>query len=426
MAQQKRLPSRAYVTLLLGGVFALFLLAFSGCSPTDQAAQSLNPLASSPQTDEQRSARALYNEAWQLISRDFVDPRLNGQDWSYWKNRYNSKIVTRDDAYMAINSMVSSLNDNYTHFLPPKDAQEQNMRIDARLFGVGIQVGLKDNILTVISPIEGSPAAKAGLRALDKIIEINHEPTVNMALESSVEKIRGPKGTPVTLTILRQHSKRTVTLVRDEIVLKSVFTEPLSNPEVAYIRLSSFMSQDAPQEMLAALNKQSKARALILDLRGNNGGLLSNALDIADMFLKQGAIVSVVGRAGDSKTFVSDPDQVFSGPMVLLVDEGSASASEILAGALKDNHRAVLVGSTTFGKGLVQKINTLSDGSELNLTISKYLTPAGHDIHKVGILPNISVSLTLSDFEHNRDPQKAEAIKYLTRQLAQPNTTAKL
>lgn len=426
MALQKRRPLHTLLGMLLGGVFLLCLMAWSGCSPTDQAAHSLNPLATSPQSEEQKTARALYQEAWQLVAKDFVDPRLNGQDWTYWKNRYDNQIVTKDDAYMAINTMVSSLNDNYTHFLPPKDAKEQNMRIDSRLFGVGIQVGLKDNILTVISPIEGSPAAKAGLRALDKIIEINHEPTVNMALENSVDKIRGPKGTPVTLTILRQHTKRSYTLVRDEIVLKSVFTETLSNPQVAYIRLSTFMSQDAPQEMLAALHKQSKAKALILDLRGNNGGLLSNALDIADMFLKKGAIVSVVGRGGESKTFVSQPDQVFAGPMVLLVDEGSASASEILAGALKDNHRAVLIGSTTFGKGLVQKINTLSDGSELNLTISKYLTPGGHDIHKVGILPNIAIPLTLSDFEHNRDPQKAEAIKYLTHQLVQSQTTAKL
>jgi carboxyl-terminal processing protease len=205
-------------------------------------------------------------------------------------------------------------------------------------------------------------------------------------------------------------------MIRDEIVIKTVFGQPVSK-DIGYIRLSSFISQDAPEEMRQKLLAQKNTKAMILDIRGNNGGLLPNALDISDMFLDHGQIVSVVDRDGAKRVFEAKTGELYPKPLVVLIDAGSASASEILSGALKDNHRATLIGTKTFGKGLVQKINYLQDGSEINLTISKYYTPLGYDIDKKGIEPDIPVNYTESDFLHNRDPQKDYAIRYLRQRF---------
>lgn len=365
---------------------------------------------------EREQAIELYHEAWQVAFTEFVDPTFNGQNWYRWKDRYNDQIQTREDAYLAIRTMLASLNDAYTRFLEPKMAQDQNMHIDSRLFGVGIQIAGKDNQILVISPLEDSPAQKAGIKPLDKIVEINGEPTMNMEIDDAVDRIRGPKGTPVTLTVIRTGQRMTFRLVRDEIVIKTVFGKPVSK-EIGYIRLASFISQDTAHEMKAQLEAQKETKALILDVRGNNGGLLPNALDISDMFLRGGQIVSIVDRKGSRRTFEAERSQLYNRPMVLLIDEGSASASEILGGALKDNKRATLIGSKTFGKGLVQKISYLQDGSEMNITISKYFTPAGHDIDRRGIKPDMTVSFTEQDFQHNRDPQKEAAIQYLQKRV---------
>ncbi len=390
-----------------------FMLGFQGCSQT--LGMFHHPLTSSESNAfwERKQALDLYHEAWEIVFTDFVDPEYNGQNWYYWKDRYNRYIQTKDDSYACIRTMLASLNDTYSRFLEPRKAQDQNMHIDSRLFGVGIQVAAKDNQIVVIAPLEGTPAKQAGIKPLDQIVAINGEPTANLSIDDAVDRIRGPQGTPVNLTILRGAQHLLFKLVRAEITIKTVFGAPISQ-DVGYIRLASFISQDTAREMKAKLDAQKGTKALILDIRGNNGGLLPNALDISQMFLKQGAeIVSIVSRDGSRKTYYAQSKPIYNNPLVVLIDEGSASASEIFSGALRDNHRAILIGEKTFGKGLVQKINYLQDGSELNLTVSKYLTPSGQDINKIGILPDIPVVFTYQDMSRNRDPQKEMALEYI-------------
>jgi carboxyl-terminal processing protease len=222
----------------------------------------------------------------------------------------------------------------------------------------------------------------------------------------------------VTLTVLRGKKVLTKRLKRAEIRLRSVFTKPLEDKDIGYVRLSSFISEDMVNEWEDALKKVGNKKALIIDIRQNFGGLFSNAVEIADMLLDHGDIVAVVNRDHHKKVYKARSGVAYSRPIVLLIDGGSASASEILSGALKDNQRATLIGSRSFGKGLVQKINPLALGAGLNITISKYLTPNGLDIHKKGIEPNIKVSFSEQNYRKHQDPQLDTAIRFLHKRLA--------
>ncbi len=346
-----------------------------------------------------------------------MDAGFNGQDWYRWKDRYKGQLNTLDDAYVAIDTMLSSLNDDYTRFLKPGEMGEQSLSIDARLFGVGIQIANKDNQVVVVAPIEDTPAALAGLQPQDIITHINQAPTQGMDIEKAAELIRGPEGSSVTLQILRKQKSFSVSLNRAEIKLRSVFTRPVKPNNIGYIRLSSFISETTLQEMDAAVRKFSDKDALIIDLRGNYGGLLNNAVDIADLFLDKGVIVSMENRQHENMAMKATPGVIFKKPLVVLIDGGSASASEILSGALKDHQRATLVGAQTFGKGLVQKINPLPEGTGINITISKYFTPNGTDIDHIGIRPDKSVPFTEADFRANQDPQLDAAIALLQTRL---------
>jgi carboxyl-terminal processing protease len=372
--------------------------------------------ACSPQrTPEQQKAIALYDDVWRLVYDHYLDPSLNHQDWSRWRHRYDEKLNTMDDAYVAIHTMLISLNDEYTRLLTPKVAAEQDMQITSRLFGVGIQLGQVDGKTLVIACIEDSPAERAKIMPKDQILKVDNLSVEDLKIDEIVSHIRGPKGTKVVLTILRDGRPRDIALIRDEIRLKSVTYKTLPK-RIGYLRLSTFISQDAMDEVTAALEKaRQESDALIIDLRGNTGGLLPNALEMADMFLDKGLIVSVVNRDGQRQEYESDPALSYNGPIALLIDTGSASASEIFSGALKDNKRAVLLGETSFGKGLVQRINNMSDGSEINMTIAKYLTPSGQDIHKKGIQPDIAIPLTRADVLAHRDKVLDRAVVELER-----------
>ncbi|MBX2860504.1 MAG: PDZ domain-containing protein [Vampirovibrio sp.] len=376
------------------------------------------------QTMESGQAHGLYEEAWRVVLEEYVDTTFNGQDWYRWKEAYKGDLRDKDDAYVGIQSMLASLDDDYTRFLKPRDMSEQTLSIDSRLFGVGIQIFVRDNKLIVVTPLKGSPAEEAGLEPGDMITHIDNEPTAGMTVEEAADKIRGPEGTPVALTIKREEKMFPVTIRRAEIKIQSVFTQKLKNPQIGYIRLNSFISENAFKEMVEALEKEKSKKALILDLRGNYGGLLNNAVDIADLFLQPGQkIVSIVDRKAETRAFQSENPPRYLKPMIVLIDGSSASASEILSGALKDNRRAKLVGAKTFGKGLVQKINHLSDGSGINITISKYYTPKGTDIDKKGIRPDYAVKLKRQDVLKNRDLQLDKAIEVLSsqsRMLAKP------
>lgn len=390
------------------------LLLFSvGCRPAaeTQAIPNAKTMAAT-------AAESLYEEAWQSLQRDFIDDKFNGQDWYRWKTHYRGRLHDEEDAYVAIATMVSSLNDDYTRFLPPRDMKEQTLYIDSKLYGVGLQITVRDNQLRVVSAIQGTPAAEQDFKPGDVITHVNGESMAGLSVEECADKIRGPEGTPVRLSVRREDRLFDVTLERAEIKIQSVFSRELPVKDIAYIRLNSFMSERALDEMKEALSKVQDKKALVLDLRGNYGGLLSNAVEIADLFLKKGVIVSVKGRRSEYESAYSAlPDQVFDKPMAVLIDGGSASASEILSAALQENGRAALVGSTTFGKGLVQKITPLEQGAGLNITISKYLTPQGHDINRHGIRPDVSVALSPKDFELENDAQLAVAVKQLSKQV---------
>lgn len=404
---------RGIFTLL--GLFWISTFFFSGCDFQPSNPGSVSDLTS--QSDQSQLANQLYEEAWRTVQEEYVDGSFNGQDWSKWRYRYRGKLKDVQDAYVAIGAMVASLNDEYTRFLQPRDMSEQSLSIDSRLYGVGIQISKRDSKLLVLATIDDTPAQRAGLLPKDQITHINGKETAGMSVEDAADQIRGEKGTYVTLSIKRGKAQLSKRIQRDEIKIKSVFTKPLDDKRIGYLRLSSFISETMLDEMKEALQDLSAKQALVLDLRGNYGGLFSNAVEAADMLMDQGKIVYIVNREHDRRSFEAHPGMINTKPLVVLIDGGSASASEILAGALKDNHRATLIGSQSFGKGLVQKVNPLINNSGINITISKYLTPNGTDINKKGIEPDIKVPYTEADYLAQRDPQLDRAVQYLKGRL---------
>lgn len=361
----------------------------------------------------------LYDEVWKIVNKKYYDPSNNSQDWAKWRYRYEHKLKTQEDAYVAIDTMLASLNDPYTRFLPPKEFSEETQSIKGSLKGIGTQIGIREGNLVIIAPLEDSPAERAGLLADDQILEINGESTKGINIDAAADKIRGEKGTSVTLLIQRKGVPNKIyTIVRDEIEIKSVSCKPpfdtsIIPDDIQYIRLSSFISKNAASEIEEILNSASDKKGFIIDLRSNPGGLLTNAVYISDMLLKGGVIVSTVDRDRYKSTTRARQAQTTDKPIVVLINKGSASASEILSGALKDNHRATIVGEQSFGKGLVQEINKLPDEAGMNITIQRYLTPSGTDIHKKGITPNITVELTQKNAEDKDDVQLKKAIEVL-------------
>lgn len=381
------------------------------------------------QTSFAVSPDQLYDEVWRLINLKYVDQTDNSQDWNIWRHRYDGKMKTKEDAYVAIDTMLASLNDPYTRFLDPKEFAEETSSIKGSLQGIGIQIGMKDGNLVVIAPIEGSPADKAGILTDDLILEIDGVSTKGITIDKAADKIRGNAGTQVTLLVKRKDEEpKKYTITRAEIEIKSVSVKtPIETKipdSVQYIRLSSFISKNAASEVLNILKTTANTKkGYILDLRSNPGGLLSNAILMSDMFLQGGGIVSTVDRYGYKDTTKAAKIRITNKPLVILVNKGSASASEIFSGAMKDNQRAILVGEQTFGKGLVQEINKLSDDAGLNITIQRYLTPSGTDIHKKGITPDYVVKLTADDVKNKNDVQLKEGLKILLKECGEPIPT---
>lgn len=359
----------------------------------------------------------MYDNVWRLINTKYVDQTNNEQNWAKWRHKYDKMIQTDEDAYVAIDTMVASLNDPYTKFLNPKEFQEETSSIKGSLKGIGIQIGMKDGKLMVIAPIEDTPAEKAGLLADDEILAINGKSTKGITVDKAADQIRGEEGTQVTLLIKRKgvDEPKSYTITRAEIEIKSVTqkvpTDIKIPDDICYIRLSSFISRNASKEVREIILNNPEKKSFILDLRSNPGGLLSNAIYISDMFLNGGDIVATVDRDGYKETQKASNALLTTKPLVVLLNKGSASASEIFSGAMKDNKRAVLVGTQSFGKGLVQEINKLPNNSGINITIQKYLTPNGTDIHKKGITPDIVVELTDEQIKNKDDVQLKKAIE---------------
>ena len=366
--------------------------------------------------------QGLYDKAWRLIYTKYVDDTQNQQNWERWRHKYDSVIKDDEDAYVAIGTMVDSLGDVYTKFLTPKEYKEESESIQGSLKGIGVQIAVKEGRLLIIAPLEDTPGEKAGLLSEDEILEIDGVSTKGITVEAAADKIRGPEGTTVKLLIKRKNEQpKLYTITRANIELKSVSIKAPKigkvDDNIGYIRLGSFISKNAALEFQDALNKLQDKDAIIIDLRSNPGGLLTNAVYIADMLLSSKTIVSTVDRDGYKETQNSLMKVATTKPVAVLINGGSASASEILAGAIKDNKRGIIVGKQSFGKGLVQEINKLPDGSALHITIQKYLTPNGVDIHKKGITPDYVVDITADDIKAKKDPQLAKACEVLQKEV---------
>jgi carboxyl-terminal processing protease len=367
-------------------------------------------LAQRPYMSPFSDPEKIYERVWDLINDDFYDGTFNGQDWSRWKHKYDGKLKNSEDAHKAVETMLASLGDRYTRFLDRDAFDDERSQIDAQICGIGVQIGTnKERKIVIISPIEDTPAFKAGVKAGDELTEIDGKATEGFTVDDAAKKIRGPINTDVALTVTRKISgketqKLILKITRAEIPLKAVQTAQMLDDEIGYIRLSSFISQKADREVADSIAKLPGARAIILDLRDNPGGLLNNAIAISNMFLKNGVVVSTVDRDGYKKSEATTGHPICELPIAILINKGSASASEITSGALKDNGRALLVGEKTFGKGLVQGINRLEDGSGVNITIARYLTPNDTDINKKGISPDYEVKLAKKDIEEHRGP----------------------
>jgi len=326
-------------------------------------------------------------------------------------------VNTKDLIYGAIRGMLSNL-DPHTTFMTPDMYREMQVDTKGEFGGLGIQISIRDKKLVVIAPIEDTPAWRAGIKAGDYIYKIDGEPTKDMTLSDAVKKLRGPKGTKVTLTIIREGEEKPleITIIRDIIRLKSVKHKMLED-HIGYVKILQFQERTGEdlRKALKDLEKQGM-ESLILDLRNNPGGLLRVAVEVSEQFLKKGKlIVSVKGRNKEKEEYISSSSSAREDyPMVVLVNEGSASASEIVAGALQDWHRAVILGTQTFGKGSVQTVYSLSDGSGLRLTTAKYYTPKGRSIQNTGITPDIVVKPYVI---HEEKEQKVIREKDLKRHL---------
>jgi len=370
------------------------------------------PTAKEPATKEEYPdvpPKILYDRVWKLLKNDYVDQTFNEQDWEIWRHRYDDYLLTRDDATKAIETMTASLGDRYTRFLDRKAFEEEKESIEAELTGVGIQIGLdKSQRVVIIAPIEGTPGSKADLRPNDLILEIDGKNTSGLSIEEAAKRIRGPVDSSVTLAIKREAAKKfKVTIVRAVIPIKSIpdGQAKVVFDDVGYIRLSTFISKDTVQELIDAMSTlDPQIKGYIIDLRNNPGGLLNNAMIISDMFLGDEVIVSTVNKDDYVSSYTSRESVTCDKPVVLLINSNSASASEIFSGAMRDNGRADLVGMKSYGKGLVQAINKLGDGSGINVTIARYLTPNKTDINKKGIKPDHEVKLTKVDYEEGRGP----------------------
>ncbi|NJM70573.1 MAG: S41 family peptidase [Scytonema sp. RU_4_4] len=386
------------------------------------------------------SPKELVDEVWQIINRQYVDGNFNKVDWQAVRREYlNKSYSNKQDAYKSIREMLKKLDDPYTRFMDPEEFKSMQVDTSGELTGIGIQIGLdeKTKKLTVIAPIEDTPAEKAGILAKDIITKINGKSTEGMDTNQAVSLIRGEAGTPVNLTIVRSGQEKEFKITRAKIEIHPVEYSQKQTPagNVGYIRLKQF-SANASKEMQQAIrNLESKQVAgYVLDLRNNPGGLLFSSIEIARMWMNNGTIVSTKDRFAEVEREVAKGRALTSKPLVVLVDKGSASASEILSGALQDNKRAVLIGSQTFGKGLVQSVRPLDDGSGLAVTIAKYYTPSNRDINKHGIDPDIKVDLTdaqrqqlwLKEREKIatlQDPQFAKAVEVLSKEIAQKGNT---
>jgi len=352
-------------------------------------------------TDDLYKELELFSDAISVIRSDYVEEK-----------------TSKDLIYGALKGMLSSL-DPYSQFMDPDTYSEMKVETEGEFGGIGIEITLKDDLLTIISPIDDTPAYKAGIKAGDKIVKIDGSTTKDLTLIDAVKKLRGKPGTDVTIIVLRESDKKLLefTMTRAIIKIASIKKAEMLEPGIGYIRLTEFQ-ENTPKDMSDALKKLETEglKALVLDLRNNPGGLLDVAVDVGGKFIQEGkVIVSTKGRVeGQNIEFKSrNKNNHLDYPIVVLINGGSASASEIVAGALQDYKRAILLGTKSFGKGSVQTVVPMPDGSGIRLTTSKYFTPNGRSIHGLGIMPDIVVEYEEKSSKDKEIDKEADLLEKL-------------
>jgi len=381
-------------------VLLLFILSFTWAQP----ALAL--------TEPER----LVVEVWHIVNRAYVDPTFNGHNWQKVRQAaLHPPPETMEQAQTVIQEMLNRLDDPFTRVLPQSQYRNLQTTTAGELTGVGLQIVLdtERRVPVVVAPIAGSPAAQAGVQSQDRILAIDGESTLGMGMDAAASRMRGLPGTQVVLTLERGERRWPVTITRQRVTLPSL-TWDLRPGGVGYIQLSQFSAGSAAEmaKAIQALEAQG-VRGYVLDLRNNPGGLFQAGLEIAQEWLDQGTVVYTVNRDGLETDFTAGGKALTAKPLVVLVNHGTASASEILAGALQDHRRATLVGETTFGKGLIQSVFKLSNGDGLAVSVARYETPLHHDIHRRGIVPDQLVS-SQSEATAN-DPQYEAAVAWLTQ-----------
>lgn len=353
-----------------------------------------------------------------------VDISLLWGVWRLLQSRYIDvqELNTQQLVYGAVRGLVSAVGDPYTGFMTPRENTDFRDALSGHLQGIGAELTQREDVIVVVAPIKGAPADKAGLLPEDIILTVDGEDITGMTLNEVVGKIRGPRGTAVTLEVLREgrYEPMSIKITRDDITVPSAEYEvkKTATGSVGYLTINQFGSETIKEVQSLLTNVQQQSlKGFIVDVRFNGGGYLEGAVDLTSMFLKEGKVVDVVGRDTEPQHHMVTGKTILPDiPLVILVNEGSASASEIFAGALQDQDRAIIVGKQTFGKGTVQEVVDLPGGSSLRVTIAKWLTPAGKDLGKEGVTPDVEVDRTREDVEAGRDPQLEKALEVVTEQ----------
>jgi carboxyl-terminal processing protease len=398
--------SHNYRSLLLVVILILcFLFGFE--TGKQQGAKEMTEIESKNievKNSEEKADLSLFWEVWNFLNDNYFE-----------KNLLDSKKMS----YGAIKGMVASFDDPYTVYMDPVETEEFKHNLDGELEGIGAELSMENNLLTVITPMKDSPAEKAGIRAGDIVYSIDGEPTTDMNLIEAVLKIRGEKGTVVTLTVIHKNETDPVDykITRDTVNIKSIDYKYLENDIIAYIDVLQF-GDDTTHEFEEAVSDVvlKNVKGLILDLRFNGGGYLDIAVDMISEFLPKDYKAVTIRRRNEKDNeilYTLGNPKLPNIPIAVLVNDGTASSAEIVAGAIQDHKRGIIIGTKTYGKGSVQEVKNFKDGSSLRATIAKWFTPNDVNIDEVGIKPDIEIEDTLEDLKAGKDLQLEEAIKYL-------------
>jgi len=393
---------KLFVPIIIVAIIASFGAGFYVSNMSRPSVEEIKTVSNAELGKAENVDFSLFWDAWKVIEDKFVN---------------RSKLDAQKMVYGAINGMLRALGDPYTVFMPPEENKKFSEDMKGEFGGIGAEIGMRKDILTIIAPLEGSPAKAAGLLPQDKVLKVDGKSTDGMSIDEAINLIRGPKGEAVVLNIFRDGWKdaKDFKIIRDTIVIPVIKWQMKDN-KVAYIQLYHFSENSASEFKKVAQEAISAgAKSVVLDMRGNPGGYLESAVDIISWFVSDNQVVAIEDFGNGKKTEYKSVgyQKLMSYPAVLLVDAGSASASEIVAGALRDLRNIKLVGTKTFGKGSVQQVEQMRNGSSLKITVAKWLTPSGKSIMDEGLEPDEKVELTEDDINNNRDPQLDKALEML-------------